>query len=208
MPQKFPLQWPVGYPRTENPGRSAFKNPSIFIESKQIVKEINLLIGDKWGRDNDRVTISSNVPLRYDGFPRADYLRTNILDKGVAVYFSYNGAEVVLCCDKWNTVESNMRAISLSIEAIRATDRWGVSDFIKRSFTGFKALPANATPARKWYEVLEFLGPPGNFQLILDHYRRLAKALHPDATTGTGSNEKFHELQQAYEEAKEVYERK
>jgi hypothetical protein len=202
MAQKFPLEWPVGYPRTTNRERSKFKNPTLDRTVKNIVAEIGRLIGDRWGRNNEFITISSNVPLRIDGYPRADYLRSNITDRGVAVYFKHDGNDVVMCCDKYDTIESNMHAIYKSIEALRSIDRWGVSDFMKRSFTGFKALPEqnDVTP---WYKVLCFKNAPSDFKTVRDQYLQLVKLSHPDAG---GSTQKTQELNEAYQQAKNYYE--
>lgn len=192
--QRYPLQWPVGYPRADRPKRSAFKNPTLGKTVDLVIREVARLVGEFYPSRME-LNISSNVPLRNDGLPRADYLRSNIKDKGVAVYFKYNDKDVVMCCDKWDTVESNLHAIYLSIEALRSIDRWGVSDFIDRSFTGFKALPE--TTVINWREVLCH---PKTFKEAQDIYRSLAKTRHPD-TIG-GSSEKFHELNEAYEQAK------
>jgi hypothetical protein len=139
-------------------------------------------------------------------------MRSHISDKGVAVYFKKGDADVVLCCDKWDTVESNLHAIYLTIEALRAVDRWGVSDFLSRSFTGFKALPAaGATNKRDWWIVffMDVRPPSVNgerpfWRAKIDaDYRRLAKQYHPDKPGG--DLQKFQELNAAYEEAKDYF---
>lgn len=154
------------------------------------------------------VTLSTNVPLRNDGLPRADYFRSQIHDKGVAVYFKSKGVDVVLCCDKWDTVESNLHAIYLTIEALRAVERWGVSDFLSRSFTGFKALPAGPAP-KKWFTFFGWTDYPAitedNYERAEEEYKRLAKELHPDRG---GSTEKFQELVSAWKAAQNYFLRK
>jgi len=201
MAQKFPLEWPVGYPRATRKERSKFANPTLDKSVKNVVAEIGRLIGDKYGTRRNEIVISSNVPLRIDGYPRADYLRSNITDKGVAVYFKHDGNDVVMCCDKYDTIESNMHAIYKSIEALRSVDRWGVSDFMKRSFTGFKALP-QTNESRPWYSVLCFKSAPSDFKIARDQYLQLIKLAHPDAG---GSTEKTQELNEAYQQAKKHY---
>lgn len=203
--QRYPLQWPVGYPRTQRPARSLFKNPTLGIAVLQVIHEINRLNGKVFNGSYAHIdtVISSNVPLRNDGLPRADYMRSQITDKGVAVYFKYNDKDIVMCCDKWDTVESNMRAIALSIESLRAIERWGVSDFITRSFTGFKALPAAPGSARSWYDVMGFTEPPRGFDHVLAHYKKMRIDLHPDKPGG--SKEAFQDMLNAFEEAKKFY---
>lgn len=201
MQQSYPLSWPVGYPRTIRPERSRFKNPTLSASVKSIIDEVFRITNDKYRRNKDNVIISSNVPLRIDGYPRADYQRSVIKDRGVAVYFKHKDNEVVMCCDKYDTIESNMHAIYKSIEALRSIERWGVSDFINRSFAGFKALP-QSTKEMSWWEVLGFTGIPDHVSSPLRHYRQLAKEFHPD---NGGSHEKMTELNKAFEEAKKHY---
>jgi len=201
--QKYPLDWPVGYPRTQSPQRSRFENPTLDKSVKNLVDEVSrLLYGRVHSRADVDVVISSNIPLRNDGFPRADYMKSAIKDKGVAVYFKKEDTDIVICCDKWDTVESNMHAVYKTIEAMRSIERWGVSDFIQRSFTGFKALPAGPEP-RKWWEVFDLASCPDatlSSKNIVDlKYKSLVKIRHPDRQNG--NSELFHELQEAYKKA-------
>lgn len=202
--QKYPLDWPVGYPRTKTPKRSSFKNPTLGRSVQNIIDEVNRLQNGFTSRLMPDVVISSNVPLRNDGLPRADYMKSNMQDKGVAVYFKKDDEPVVLCCDQYDTVESNLHAIYKSIEALRAIDRWGVSDFLKRSFTGFKAL-AESTSKRDWHVVLGFpsYSKPASFAHAETNYKIVAKKAHPDVTGG--SVEAFQELQEAFQEAKKYF---
>ena len=202
--QKYPLEWPVGYPRTSSPKRSSFKNPTLGRSVQNIINEVNRLQnGSASYRRQPEVVISTNVPLRNDGFPRADYMKSIIHDKGVAVYFKKDDDQVVLCCDQYNTVESNLHAVYKSIEALRAIDRWGVSDFLKRSFSGFKALPESTT-TNKWWVVLGFpeYSKPGSFASAETNYKLIRKKAHPD--TG-GTDAAFTELNTAFEQCKKYF---
>jgi hypothetical protein len=62
-------------------------------------------------------------------------------DQGVAVYFTYNGSEQCIPCDKWRTIRESMRAIKLTIAALYALDRWGAKEVVNAAFFGSKALP-------------------------------------------------------------------
>ena len=139
--------------------------------------------------------ISSNVPLRNDGYPRSDYQKRIISDKGVAVYFKYKDNQVVLACDKWDSVEDNMWAIACTIDNMRGMERWGVSDILNRTFTGFKAITAGSGGKSCW-EVLG-MQPTRNASDITSVWKALAIIHHPDRG---GSNEKMVELNEAYNE--------
>lgn len=130
--QAYPLQWPVGYKRTAQREYSRFKqtpdNAQHFLKS-----ELSRMGADK-------IVVSSNVPIRADGMMYANAMRLQKQqdnDPGVAVYFNYKGKPVVLCCDTYTKVWENVYAIGKTIENLRAIDRYGVSDFLSRSFTGF-----------------------------------------------------------------------
>lgn len=201
--EKYPLQWPLGYPRERYPSRSRFGNKPFGKTRDEIFRQLKLMLS--W-RDRDNVILSTNVPLKNDGYPYANYRQPE--DKGVAVYFRYQDSDIVICCDKWDRIEDNMWAVAKTIESMRAIDRWGVSDFMKRSFTGFNALPPKQSdkPKREWWIVFRYSQKPGtatwDWSGVQAQYKSLAKQLHPDVG---GSVEKFQELNQAYEEAKKYY---
>lgn len=186
--EAFPLHWPAGYPRTAERKRSVFKGQTFFGGVKQILGEVRRLGGSE-------CIVSTNIPLRKDGMP---YSSTRIIhDPGVAVYFKLNSRPMVLACDKWERLEDNAHAIALTIEAMRATDRWGVSQMLERVFQGFTALPA-PTPDRPWWVVLECV-QHADTDFVEDQYRRLAKKKHPDLG---GSPQAMSELNRAIEQAR------
>lgn len=191
--QAYPLQWPVGYKRTNH------RNSSLFKQNPDAVQQFLRKELSRLGASN--IVVSSNVPIRQDGQMYADAMRRSKQmdnDPGVAVYFNYKGNPVVLCCDTYSKVWENVYAIAKTIENLRAIERYGVSDFLKRSFTGFAELPASViTPFKKpWYEVLEIPENANVFQ-IKEAYRKKALTAHPDKG---GSNEAFREISEAYEQ--------
>jgi hypothetical protein len=147
--------------------------------------------------------ISSNVAVRQDGLPYANQRRPE--DPGVVLYFTRKGSDIAISCDIWHTVDANLRAIGLTIEAIRGMERWGTEEMVDAAFTGFKALPASGetTPSaqRLWFDVLE-VSPDASWDVIEAVYRRLLHKVHPDKG---GSEAAFHELQAAFRQAKEVH---
>ena len=77
MIQAYPLQWPVGYPRTKVPAHSKF-NCTFYAAMTGVMDEVRKLGGKQ-------LVISTNVPLRRDGLPRSGQMPK---DRGVAVYFN------------------------------------------------------------------------------------------------------------------------
>jgi hypothetical protein len=194
--QSFPLSWPVGYKRTDNRLSSGFKrSPEDAITS---LKSELAKIGAK------NIIISSNAAVKTNGEIYADAMG-RLADPGVAVYFDYKKNHVVLCCDTFEKVWENVNAIARTLQSLRTIDRYGVSDFLNRSFTGFAALPEPiATPyKREWWVVLG-VPPNASASLVRDAFKIKVKMVHPDMG---GSVEAFNELQRAFDEALKEFEK-
>jgi hypothetical protein len=172
MTEAFPLQWPPGKPRTPRARieRSRFSPGNRPQECRAVQEELARL-----GARN--VVISTNIRLRNDGLPYANDKAP--ADQGVAVYFTYAGGQKCFACDRWWTIEENLRAVWKSIEAIRGLERWGSKSFVDAAFTGFAALPAPGA-ARAWWDVLG-VSQHATVDQINAAYREKAKSAHSDA---------------------------
>ncbi|WMM74440.1 DnaJ domain-containing protein [Rhodococcus pyridinivorans] len=194
MTQAFPLQWPEHWPRTEHPRTSQFKVSQH--QAQQGLRHELALLG---ARD---IVVSTNIELRRDGLPYAS--RKAPKDQGVAVYFTLNGEQQCIPCDKWVSVGENMRAIEKTVEALRGLERWGAKEMVNAAFRGFKALPAEAivTPytAKPWHEVLE-VSPTASIETIRAAYRSMLHRHHPDKG---GSEGDFLAVQRAWDQAQKV----
>lgn len=191
----FPLQWPIGRERTA-PSSRRFGQLN-----KMPGGRIRQLLYDELRKMNvTNTVISSNLAVRKDGLPYAGQRSPE--DPGVVLYFTRKGIDIAISCDAWATLDANLRAIGLTIEAIRGMERWGTEEMIDRAFTGFKALPAyiiTPPPARHWYDVLG-VQPNSTKHEIKTAYRNLAQAHHPD---NGGNEDYFVELTKAYNEGME-----
>ena len=189
MYEAYPLQWPAGYKR-----HSGNRHASKF---KQTMEGAQRFLRQEISRLNAKdLVVSSNIPVRNDRGLYADYMRRKMDDPGVAIYFSYKGKSVSMCCDQYPTVWENIYALGKGIEALRGMERWGVSEFLDRVFTGFTALPESNTN-RYWWQVLG-VQRGATEEEIKNAYRNKAKETHPDAG---GSVAAFQEVQQAFETA-------
>jgi hypothetical protein len=173
----YPLQWPKGWPKTESTKRepaSRFKNATLSGALNGLQDEVRRLGGKS-------LVLSSNYTLG----------NTNPKEPGVVAYFEYEGKEVAMPCDRWNRIEGNVRAIALTIEAMRGMERWGAKHMIRAMFSGFRALPD-----RSGDDPWETLGIDSGAteKQILEAYRAKAKHAHPDHG---GSSEKFNRLTEA-----------
>lgn len=188
MTTAYPLAWPSGWPRTAPHKREAsrFKPAGLAAEAEQTIAEIKMLGGQS-------PVISTNIELRRDGLPYSG--RKAPEDPGVAVYFYKGGKQQCIPCDRWRTVEENLRAVWKSIEAMRGLDRWGAKSFVDAAFAGFVALPSNT---RHWSEVLGVKLNASQDEIDAA-YRSRARHAHPDAG---GSTAAMSELNAARDAAK------
>lgn len=189
MTTAYPLSWPDHIPRAKAREKGQFKT-SIAGALNNVNKSLRLFAQDS-GIPTAEAVISSNVTL---GMAKP-------ADPGVAVWFKWDGQQVCIPVDRYETVEANLQAIHHIIEARRVELRHGTLALVRATFQGFKALPTpNRHGKRPWREVL---GYPDKARLTLSDveslYRTLAKNCHPDAPGG--SHHKMAELNAARDEA-------
>jgi len=188
LPEAYPLQWPIGWPRAKYGVQSPFGNYTLFVAREMLEKELRLLGARS-------VVLSTNVKLRQDGLPYSSAPEPR--DPGAAVYFRLGKDQSprVLACDRWNRVASNIRAIAKHIESIRGQARWGVGS-IEQAFAGYKSLTAMGAK-KPWRDVLGMTGPV-TLEQAKAKYRELQRLHHPDAG---GDGELAAAINQAYAEA-------
>lgn len=201
----YPLAWPEGWKRTPPRHRQHPRFRGDFVLARNgILNSLRLL------RAVD-VVITSNLPTKSNGLPYATG-RTD--DPGIAVWWMQPkvgrpAAERVMACDRYPLPGENLRAIQLTIDAMRGIERWGASDLVERAFSGFAALPPSsgetidAQPVdidwRAFFEITPLLDGMSKYDLVglvRGRYKRLALTLHPDHG---GTREAFDELNRALE---------
>jgi hypothetical protein len=175
----YPLQWPKNWPKTDPKKREAshrFKNVTL----TGALSGLRTEVGRLGGKD---LVLSSNYTLG----------NTTPKECGVVAYFAYEERQVAIPCDRWDKIEGNIRAIALTIEAMRGMERWGAKSMITAMFSGFAAL-SERTGKSCW----ELLGlkpePLPTEKEVMAAYRAKSRTAHPD---GGGSSEAFNELARA-----------
>lgn len=175
----YPLEWPAGHPRTPRARQISSYKFQIKQElaTRQMLDEVRML-----GYDRDKpVVLSMNVEFRRDGLPYAN--RTAPADVGVALYFYRDGKPLVFACDAYDSLRGNIRAIGLTVNAIRAIDRHGVTQATERTLQGFTAIGHKAAPdyaELPWWRVLGFTRAAVEPEAIRNRARALALRYHPD----------------------------
>lgn len=182
--EAYPLAWPDGWPRRDSWRREGSRYEVSFADAAGEVRRSLRLMSAR------TPVISTNVPLRRDGLPYADYREPK--DPGVAVYWDRRNSagqweSRVIACDVWRTVRENMRAVGLTLEAFRMLERTGVSEVLDRAYSGFAALPP---PADHW-SVLG-LERGASADDIRRRQRELAIKHHPDRGGVPGEMERIN----------------
>ena len=204
----FPLSWPPGHARTADRKRSQFGadhagDVSLPAARTFVIDELTKL-------GATAIIVTTNVPttraeaqgalgalrsaaaarspsggrsaeLSSDGSLEAASREER--DPGVAAWFTLDGQERVIACDRWTTIAENLRAVGLTVEATRALARWGASDVVARAMEGFRALPAPSSaelaPRDPWRCVLN-IGRTDGLAQARSNYKALIRKAHPD----------------------------
>lgn len=127
--------------------------------------------------------------IRQDGLPRANARLTN---PSVVLYFDSKHGPLRYATGEYDDWQDNLRAIALSMKALRAVDRYGVS---KRGeqYTGWRQLPTSTDPAdaiQTAEQARAFLEQWGG------DWKRAVRETHPD--TG-GDPTVFRQVQRCRE---------
>lgn len=174
MAEAYPLYWPEGWKRTTYREHSRFKTG--FGAAR------NLLFAELARMGASKIILSTNIPLRNDGLPRAN-VRPDDGDSGVAVYFQRKDKPMVFACDKFRETCDNIYAIAKTIDAMRGIERWGASDMMERAFSGFKQLAAE-NAGESWWNTL-VVRPDASVEEIEAAFKSCAKLAHPDVPGGS-----------------------
>lgn len=189
-----PLQWRG--PATEGRRYSPFQ------ASYPATLELLFREADKLGAGD--LVIEADIAdrdIRTDGLPRANARFGT--HPGVVISLDSRHGPLRYQSDAYADWQANLRAIALSLEALRAVDRYGVSS-TGEQYAGWKALPAasgsgfatadeTVTWMRAEYGRLEDPAAAGMLSAPA-LYRRLAKRLHPDTA---GDREAWDKLDAA-----------
>lgn len=196
--EAYPLDWPETEPRTPWHRRtvSTFK-VSLARARDDLFDELRRL-GARG------VVLSTNMELRRDGLPYAKQRRMD--DPGAACFWEVDGQAFAMACDSYTDLLSNVRAIGLTVGALRSIERHGSRSLRDRAFQGFAALPEDAggDGERPWRDVLSLPFRLVTREAIEDAFRYFARERHPDAG---GSDLEMAELNRAKKQALEELDR-
>lgn len=182
-PQRHPLFWPSGWPKT--PGYARKNAQFGIVQSSGSKKRLNPGEAmDRLERELDAlgakdIVLSTNLELNLRGQPRGNQGEPS--DPGAALFFVYKGKNVALACDRWDRVADNIAALAKHIEAMRGMDRWGVGT-VEQLFTGYVALPA----PEQWWNVLG-CSRTADRSTVRAAFIKASAAAHPDKGGSAGA---------------------
>ncbi|MCV7230703.1 molecular chaperone DnaJ [Mycolicibacterium komossense] len=124
--------------------------------------------------------------FRLNGLPRANSVPAH---PGVILNVESNKGPLSMPCDKFDRWKDNLRAISLSLEALRRVDRYGTTPG-NEQYRGWQAIEA---PKQSPKQLIEFLAgvadmpPPSSADGIALAYKTARRKSHPDRNDGDQS---------------------
>jgi hypothetical protein len=131
------VEWPDGFERTPPGERGKYPHGSGFRVDRRKAFE-NIL---------EQLKQLGAEEVRIDSGAHEKTVNPNLLtqesdpdDPSVVVYFSKNGEDFAVPCDKWDNVRDNAQAIANYLDAKRALDRYGVKT-VESEFTTQKLPP-------------------------------------------------------------------
>lgn len=163
--------------------------------SATLGKTIATLVTELRALDAERVALELDLreqDIRTDGLPRA---RSRPATPRVVLSFDSRYGPQRFAVDTHRTWEENLRGIALSMKALRAVDRYGVS---KRGeqYRGWMAITAEAGQ----YDLSDTIVSHETAQALLDRWggdvKRAIRETHPDVG---GDEEEFRAVNKARE---------
>lgn len=136
--------------------------------------------------------------IRNDGWP---YARAVAQHPACAVYFQRGASEnLVFQCDNYVSFPENLRAVALTLQSLRAVDRYGVSK-LGEQYRGWLALapadPAQTLADKSGMPVERDPGGAVSADWVRKAYRKAASIYHPDVSA---DQDAWLEVQQAYDD--------
>ncbi|MFP3185544.1 MAG: hypothetical protein RXR52_35365 [Paraburkholderia sp.] len=154
-------------PRASRREKGAFK--TTLAGALKNVQDSLRLFGRDSGKPVSGVVLSSNVTLGAD----------RPADPGVAVWFTWEGAQYCIPVDRYETPAANLQAIHHVLEARRVELRHGTLALVRATFAGFRSLPAPAA-ARNWREVIGVGPEVRDMPAVRIAFKKAASKAHPD----------------------------
>jgi hypothetical protein len=142
----------------------------------------------------------SPADIRNDGWPRSSAKPPR--HPGVILSFASKHGPLRYLTDSHELWQHNLRAIALGLEALRAVDRYGITERGEQ-YVGWKAIPQNTGTAGDAARVLGSVvglsvevvsGVTSGSEYARSLYRKALIAAHPD---GGGSREMLEQVQEA-----------
>ena len=200
--QAYPLQWPLGVPRTpvserrwarfSTRRRSSHAQDLTVSDAVSRLAEAVRLYGDRI--DPETVIVSSNLQTGLSGRPLSK--QRTIEDPGIAVYFEFEREPRCIAADRYDRPADNLAAVAAILEAMRAIERHGTESTIRQAFTGFAQLEHVEA---SWRETLH---NPRSLAEAEKTFRSLAQRCHPDRG---GTDQQLRDLYQARRQARTYF---
>lgn len=181
--------WPANYPQTATWDRPRCPFRTVWS------KTLDDLDRELFHVDARHVVVELDLhesQMTKAGRPRADAIMRT---PGVVLQFERGKDRLIFPCDTYNDWQDNVRAIALTLNALRMMERYGTTS--GRQYQGFKALPSQGsttlTTEGAKDTIRRYAGENGNGDWA-SRVRSARNAAHPDRG---GSHDAFVAVQEA-----------
>lgn len=128
---KSPLKWPAHTPSTPITKQ---RNDNNFLPTMVISEALGFLEDELKATGIEKATLYSE----YEQI-NGERLRKRLSNRtGVCIYIKHLGHEYVISCDKWQKIEHNIYALSLTLRGWCNIENWGIAS-INTLISGFRA---------------------------------------------------------------------
>lgn len=183
-------EWPLTptppHKRRSSPFRAGWTNTLDLLESELYHLKAKDIIVDGYFTFAD---------IRNDGWPKS---KARPSQPGIVLSFDTQRGRISMPCDTYNDWEANLRAIALTLENLRAIERYGVTTERGEQYTGWlKLSPVNPadeatehakTIAKFAYDsdsYFQILTSQADFEVA---WKEATKKTHPDRIGGSGES--------------------
>jgi hypothetical protein len=129
---EYPLRWPEGWPRSNSHEWGAASRQGSRLDKTSASRSTRR----KQSYGLSSLRLGARDAVLHDEQRRAR--------AGVALYFTMNGRQMAMACDRFDTRAANTRSLGLAIEAMRQLERHGGGAMVERAFAGFRGAAASA----------------------------------------------------------------
>lgn len=185
-------------PKESFPGKFQWMNDRFRVNYEKILDLLEYELGRLRAKSIAIEAGFTYAQLRNDGWPYTSEMPSH---PGIILHFTGSEGPMRFPAATYRDWQSNLYAIALTLEALRAIDRYGVT-VSHQQYVGFmlEAPKMNLEQAAKWFTGVSNLGASDGSTILHDKdlyvkaFRQTAAQVHPDKRNGDRSQWEILEI--------------